>query len=232
MPTFTWITWEAAATLITGFLAVGAALMVGLRQSKIARKQADIQEDQAAIQREQTRIQEELRRLEELKLRTELFERRVAVYDATREWIGWIVAYATPPGFQVDGQPLTEEAIGVRRNFYRGVDRARFLFRPEVFRTLEKLSKDGLALKLAQRRALTARKQESRDMALDKENEILDRIGALDRDLSRVFGDELSLSVHGTAWEFDREGSSDHEDESVAAESGPEPAAPTVRTPD
>ena len=196
MQPFEWISWEAAATLITGILAVGAAIYVGRRQAGIAATQAD-------IQRDQLRIQEELRKLEELKLRTELFDKRVEVYDATRDWIGWIVAYAKTPGSRLDGKPPTEESRKVARDFNHGVDRSRFLFRPEVFIKLNKLRRDGLALNLAQNRYTRSRSDAAREKAVDDENEILQALSVFDGDLSRAFGDELTLSIHGTVWEND-----------------------------
>ena len=42
--------WEAFATLVTGTLAVGGAVMVGLRQAKIAARQSEILAEQSAQQ--------------------------------------------------------------------------------------------------------------------------------------------------------------------------------------
>ena len=58
-------TWEAFATLMTGFLAVGGAFLIGLRQMKIQAKQVELQD---------------------LALRSDLFERRYSVYERVREF--------------------------------------------------------------------------------------------------------------------------------------------------
>jgi antitoxin HicB len=59
-------TWEAFATLATGFAAVGAAVYIG-------RKQTEIQKRQAGIQAQS--------------LRSDLFDRRYRVFDRTQELI-------------------------------------------------------------------------------------------------------------------------------------------------
>ena len=58
-------TWEAFATLVTGFLAVGGAFLIGRRQMKIQGKQVELQD---------------------LALKSDLFERRYAVYERVRKF--------------------------------------------------------------------------------------------------------------------------------------------------
>lgn len=65
---FDYMTWEAFATLVTGASAVGAAYLIGVRQTKIAARQTDIVARQTDIQR--------------LALNASLFERRMEVVNA------------------------------------------------------------------------------------------------------------------------------------------------------
>ena len=60
------VTWEAFATLVTGFLAVGGAFLIGRMQMKIQEKQVGLQD---------------------LALRSDLFERRYSVYERVRDLI-------------------------------------------------------------------------------------------------------------------------------------------------
>lgn len=64
--TFDYVSWEAFATLITGILAVGAAVWVGLKQQKITAQQLEN---------------------ERLSLRLELFEKRYEFYDVLTRYI-------------------------------------------------------------------------------------------------------------------------------------------------
>jgi hypothetical protein len=84
--------WEAFATLATGIGAVVAAIVVGLRQAGISDRQSRILERQVG--------------LDELKLRSDLFDRRFAVYEATRKFVGHIMAHASEPDQQTQSEFL------------------------------------------------------------------------------------------------------------------------------
>ncbi|MDX9974340.1 MAG: hypothetical protein RBU21_15250 [FCB group bacterium] len=106
-------TWEAAATffggfaaLFVGFAAVGGAIQVGARQAAIMEKQTEI----AATQVE----------LERLKLRSDLYDRRMEIYGATRDWFDAFLQ----SGHNPDGDR--------RQRFVDAVYTSEFLFRPEV----------------------------------------------------------------------------------------------------
>ena len=107
------LSWEAFATLVTGGGAVTAALVIGLRQMGIAR-------DQVGIADRQSRILAKQVHLEELRLRTELFERRFAVYQATREFLADIMRSAAEP------------ERGLQQKFLTAIDQSKFLFRTSV----------------------------------------------------------------------------------------------------
>lgn len=98
--------WEAFATLVTGLLAVGAAVWIGLKQMAITRRQVS---------------------LEQLKLRSELYDRRMEIYSATKEWLG---AFIQGQGFPNDQR---------RQKFIDAVYTSEFLFRPEVSQRLREL---------------------------------------------------------------------------------------------
>lgn len=106
------ISWEAGATFTTGVLAVLAAYIVGRRQNKILKKQ--------------TKIAAEMRKLEGLKTKTELFDRRLAVYVATRNWLDEFLRHAERPKNEVAA------------NFVRAIEEAQFLYGDEMFQRLDR----------------------------------------------------------------------------------------------
>ena len=104
-------TWEAFATLTTGAAAVAGAVVIGLRQAKIADRQSKILSRQVA--------------LDELQLRSDLFDRRWAVYEATREFLGEIMRHAAEPNQEI------------QRKFLLAKNEAEFLFQPAVGERLQ-----------------------------------------------------------------------------------------------
>jgi len=102
---FDYMSWEAAATLVTGLLAVAGAVSVAWRQ---------------------TSIQESQHRVEKLKAKTDLFDLRYRVFVE----FGVFLDTAADGAQQL--QPIIE---GTRQN----VDRAKFLFGPEVYDRLSEL---------------------------------------------------------------------------------------------
>lgn len=113
---FTCISWEAAATLITGLAAVGAAGAVGWRQT-------EIMNEQAKIQRDQLLIEDAMRKLEGLKIKTDLFDRRMAVYQVANRWLfAW----------HLYGEVSTEQEL----QMLQAKDQAEFLFRREVWNAM------------------------------------------------------------------------------------------------
>lgn len=72
------LTWEAIATMLTGALAVGAAVYVGRKHTEIANRQAD-------ILAEQTKISERQTKLTENDLKIQLLERRSNCVQKMRE---------------------------------------------------------------------------------------------------------------------------------------------------
>lgn len=108
-------TWEAFATLITGLAAVAGATFVGLRQINISESQVKIADKQSLILKKQVD-------LDELKFRADLFEKRFAVYEATRN----ILIQA------LEGSKRPANDDKRQMNFLIAKDQATFLFRPSV----------------------------------------------------------------------------------------------------
>jgi hypothetical protein len=75
------LTWEAFATLITGLLAVGAALIIGLRQVALLATQHAVQKTQA----------DQNLKLRELEIKIAVLDRRSACIENIRPiWTRWI----------------------------------------------------------------------------------------------------------------------------------------------
>lgn len=191
-------TWEAFATLFAGVLAFVAgggaiigAVIVGKRQATILKEQADIQARQAQIAGRALDI-------EELKVRTELFDDRFKVYQATREWLNFIVMYARLPGASGEGVGPVEGERELNAQFFQQLDRARFLFRPSVYERLRRVVDEGWAIRLNQRKALRATDDEARGRFVDAEDAAFNNVRQAHSELSAIFGEELNLSSHGS----------------------------------
>lgn len=105
--------WEAFATLATGFLAVGAAFYVGRKQLAILKKQTELQELQTDIQHQA--------------VQADLFDRRYAVYDRVQSFLQHIVQTSCPP----DGD--------IQRNFLIAKGEANLLFSQRVIDGLQEI---------------------------------------------------------------------------------------------
>lgn len=183
--TFDYLSWEAFATLITGALAVGAAIYVG-------RKQTDIQTKQVLIQNR-------LADLEEFKLKQALFDARYAVYRSAQTWLTSTLLSKLPPfeAKTLEGAKREVE-MGWATNFYDAIDRSRFLFRSAVHDELFKMWKSGDQLRRSHEKlqdhsttvAQRIAEEELRDKALAY-------LKGLNSNFSELFGDELVLTAHG-----------------------------------
>lgn len=109
VPTIYWdqFTWEAFATLVAGGAAVAGAVVVANRQHGLAERQTEILARQAE--------------LSTLAIRADLFDRRMKVYETTREFLSKIVLHGTPPD-----DPAEIAFNGARRD-------ARLLFSKTLF---------------------------------------------------------------------------------------------------
>lgn len=115
--------WGAIATGATGALAVGAAILVGLRQAGISTRQTDIIDRQASIMEAQIE-------LERKRVAHELYDRRYKVFMAT----SFIIVEALTPS---NKQPDKEK----ENDFTMARWESRFLFPNNVFVELQEIAK-------------------------------------------------------------------------------------------
>lgn len=108
------------ATVLTGISALAAAWWVGKKQFKILSRQADIQAEQSKISAAQNEILAGQLRLDQHRAKADLFAQRLQVYSAARAWLR---------AFMTDAEAPTGQ---VRSDYIEAMDRAAFLFRPEV----------------------------------------------------------------------------------------------------
>jgi hypothetical protein len=178
---WTAIDWDALATLLTGVLAVGGAVYVGRKQVGISERQVGISERQVRISEKQTDILARQADVAEMSLREAIFDRRIAVYDATRKLIRSIVSEGKPP------------SIKILEEFTEGLLDAQFLFSPPVQSAL-----DGIWRKLSDlnmHKAMmksTDRKDIQKHVTAESEalKWFFDKLGTLPDD----FGEELRLA--------------------------------------
>lgn len=129
MTTVNWLAfdWQSFATLTTGISAVVGATIVGSRQVGITRRQAAIAEAQNAILARQVEIEAQ-------KLQADLFERRLATFEVTSDFILDARSYYNHPN------------AAVRVKFYAKLRESRFLFRSEVFEGLDQIAQKAQGL--------------------------------------------------------------------------------------
>ena len=112
-------TWEAFATLATGFAAVAGASVVGLRQTKISKRQNEILDRQS--------------RLAEAELRADLFERRLQTFEATADFV-----------IHISELPDDDQKHRERMNLFAAKLReSQFLFKPHVYAALTEIWEKG-----------------------------------------------------------------------------------------
>lgn len=162
--------WQSFATLATGILAVGAAVAVGFRQSRITEQQNHIFEMQAT--------------LAETSLKHDLFERRYKVYDAVRVFLLSILQHAQYPA-------LEEE-----QGFLRAKHEAQFLFRRELQHFLQEIwqrsnSYRALKIEMAQ---IYDREGHYGDGNPEREFEMFNHFNQTYDRLVDQFGHEMQLS--------------------------------------
>jgi hypothetical protein len=174
-------TWEAFSTLFTGLAAVAGAVYVGLRQAGISKAQTDIASRQTLILAKQVG-------LDELKLRADLFEKRFAVYEATRDILSQAMQDSKRP-------PRGDER---EMAFLIAKDQATFLFRPSVGDDLQAIWMSICASQAVRTEmdANYARDQTYGEGLPKKQLEHSLWQAERLRTLSDVFGDELKLT-HG-----------------------------------
>ncbi len=150
------LSWEAFATLATGFAAVIAATIIGLRQAKIASKQAEISGNQTEILKRQVALQEQT-------FRAELYERRMHIYNSAKSY------YAACLSFE----PLSD---GVQDGITESAGSAAFLFNEEFSDALLDFYYLGMGLKHKQHELSLMPDHDSRKR--DLEDELNSKLGS------------------------------------------------------
>jgi hypothetical protein len=167
-------TWQAFATLTTGFLAVCAATIIALRQIALAKQQT---------------------RLSELTLKEKLFDRRFQIYQDVHRSLSSILS---DNPIDVDRSP-SDDPIDVG-TVYATLDdaaiRARFLFDYTVERRLYTLRRD-IASMLKQKRRIAKGAWDNEEQRQWRHKIYFETNRTLRRkldNLSALFGDYLRLS--------------------------------------
>lgn len=159
------MSWEAFAAIV----AVIAAGIVGWRQAGISKRQAELQA---------------------LDLKAALWDRRMAIYDATKSYLSYIVAEKRVPEQSGRGlNPRWEEEAAIANDFKHAVDRSRFLLSPEVFARLDRIKVTALRL---------SKIRSSGEVLYNKEleTEAAELRGSLEashENIASIFGEDLIL---------------------------------------
>ena len=165
--------WQSFATLGAGGMAAVAAGVIGLRQMRITDRQNEILKRQVI--------------LAEIAVRHDLFERRYAVYDAARQYLGFITRHAEAP------------PNDLKADFLDAMNHSRLLFREEVHDNLREIwarSNDFIVLK-AEMDRIYRQSAHYGEGNPEREHDLLtaihdDLVGLVD-----LFGDELKLTDDG-----------------------------------
>lgn len=116
---------QAGAGLVTGVLAVGGAVWVGLRQARISATQTEILSKQTE--------------LAAATLRSELFERRMKTYEVTAEFVARLTIRDV--SVSVTEDQSDQLALKIRES--------QFLFRPEVYKAMVEIWDYGNRMQFA-----------------------------------------------------------------------------------
>lgn len=182
--------------LIGGIAAVGGAIWVAGRQSKILENQI----------KAQTAADDRAHAMERVRFRSDLFDRRLAVYRSAKDWL-YFVSDRYVHGIEpTDADAWHQRYRELTRDFSEAEAMADFLFEVEVPILLRKLFRNGTRLirstvrlnDLRNRDALTAR-QEAKIEELDNGVEALVmEVGGMAGDLLNTFKPYMTLTQDQT----------------------------------
>lgn len=159
------VNWEAWATFCVGVAAVLGAWRVGNRQARIAEKQTEILDSQS--------------RLANLQLRADLYDRRMKVYAAIREY-----AHLSSTGNKV--------SMDVQRPFYEALNASRFLFGAELQQWVRQLLSAAIKLQVASQRLgrSSSPTEEMADTVFARQDELSALLNELDARFAPYLGFE------------------------------------------
>jgi hypothetical protein len=166
---FAYLSWEAFATLFTGLVALGGAIWLGTRQTRIQLAQVKLLEVQSA--------------LHDLEVRTALFDRRLEVYSATRDVLNELISTTRFP----------EQNFPA---FLGAIEIGRLLFSDEVIARLESLRSELVDyghLIIRMDEAYQNAGHYGSDGEVSRKYEVLEDFYKVRFKLREVFGPELAL---------------------------------------
>jgi hypothetical protein len=108
------------------------------------------------------------------RLRLDMFDRRVAVYNATKDLIGTI---------QIHGQTLPEDL----ERFYRGIRGAEFLFDGDTRAFVMRIGDMSFRARMARLQWERRGADAAADRLIDEEENILEFLQTQDQNLERIF---------------------------------------------
>jgi hypothetical protein len=161
--------WQALATLLTGVLAVGGAILIGLRQLRITRRQTEIAERQT--------------RFAELSLRHQIFDKRMRVYDRVTLFLGMIIREGAYP-------------VQLEADFLSALGASRFLFPAATYENLRTVWERAMAFRLLKNQMQKAFETEGHygEGNPEQEEAALNWFHEQLESLPDLFGDELRLT--------------------------------------
>lgn len=168
-------TWQAFATLATGFAAVGGATFIGVRQHGLVREQAQIAKRQADTAEASAIVAK-------LKLRADLFERRLEVFHAIHAYL--------KSALSSDLEKIWDATPELDRQLVR----AKFLFSNEITSQLEAAIDDSNELNDKKYQKSEAREAGEETAELLKEiRQLRKNLRTRISDLADTLGDEMKL---------------------------------------
>lgn len=183
--------WAALIGVAIGFATVFAAYRVGLRQ-------AVIMSDQTKILKRQVEIAEHALDLELRKVNVDLFDKRFEVYEATREFLSFMLTHGNGPGLNLAVEGSTaDDQLKLQGDFFAAIDKSRFLFGSSVTKGLEEILSWADTLHFETWADRKPREGESDEQRKNRNinayvafrKKMSDRLA----NLAYVFGDELRL---------------------------------------
>lgn len=163
--------YAAAIGLFGGFLALMGAVIVGYKQAQILGRQTELQEKS---------------------LLSELFDKRFAVYERVRAYVGETISLGHPPGIPRNradvGLVAVQKQMQIARDYFEALDLAQFLFSRDVVQRLKTVNDKLQHLHSVDSRIGSQQQQpDDTQTALD----LMLFIAGLN--LAEVFGAELAL---------------------------------------
>lgn len=188
------IVWAA----LIGFL---GALIAFWGAWRLGKNQMNILKEQAAIQRMGVSLQRRSLEFEELKVRTDVFDRRVAIFNVTREWFNFFFVHDRAPGLfsRQSEAEITPEArsaeIKLHRDFVAAADQSRFLLSDDISKALDDLQRIGFQHHRLTSRIANPRNADKVDSLSDQIDSLAESIFETERTVKEMFRREIKITL-------------------------------------